>query len=363
MQKICINIGCGKAHASKQRDLCKSCFDAQKTNPTLSINQRLVNLSQDSSPPRPSPSAMNQFPNPRPRFPISAPGQGDVQNTYFSLFDQNPPSRLGTSLPSLLAQNNATQEQIQPNRDGMNEYLENNMQNTTPPQNNNIDRPVTVRDIMNIIKPLENKIDNLHTTMNQRLTTVETQNKALENEVRHQKHKNEVLTGIVTDMQRVMNGFDSDKRNKNIIIAGLSEEDVTIGGEQLTNDTDKMECILKEIGLEDITRDEIENFQFIRIGEPVADQSRYLKVTVHSKETRDKICEKSPSLKTKDDPLKKVYINKDTHPVYLNENKRLRKAMKDLKNKPGFEHQTGRVKIVGNELKVDGITVDRNSFF
>ena len=49
--------------------------------------------------------------------------------------------------------------------------------------------------------------------------------------------------------------------------------------------------------------------------------------------------------------------------MYLKENKRLRKAMKDLKSKPGFEHATGRVKIVGNELQVDGITVNKNSFF
>ena len=62
-------------------------------------------------------------------------------------------------------------------------------------------------------------------------------------------------------------------------------------------------------------------------------------------------------------PFNKVFINKDLHPVYLSENKRMRKHMAELKKKEGFGHETGRVKIENGELKVDGRTVDRNTFF
>ena len=374
MQKVCTS--CGKKHTCKTREECKACFNEKKnqqpsftdSDGTLSIEQRLINLSQEKDMIRPvNTSYSNNAPLPEgPNISNANLTTPDIMNTYYSLFDHNrQPPRFPSTASRM--QNPKELQQI-PIRgtDGMNEYLDNNMSTLNPPTSqadNNIDRPVTVRDILTIIKPLENKIDQLNNSLNQRMTSVETKNKALENEVMHQKHKNEVLTGIVSDMQRVMNGYDSNVRAKNIMIAGLSEQNITVGEVELTNDIDKVEIILKEIGVEDITHQNVAEFQYTRIGEPVAEQNRYLKVNVHNKEIRDKIIEKSPALKTMNEPLKKIFINKDTHPVYLKENKRLRKAMKDLKSKPGFEHHTGRVKIIGNELKVDGVTVDKNSFF
>ena len=57
-----------------------------------------------------------------------------------------------------------------------------------------------------------------------------------------------------------------------------------------------------------------------------------------------------------------VYINKDVHPVYLKENQRIRKKMAELKRTPGFEHETGRVKLENGVLMVDGRQVDQNLF-
>ena len=77
---------------------------------------------------------------------------------------------------------------------------------------------------------------------------------------------------------------------------------------------------------------------------------------------REKIKEQSKKLKLLHQPWKSVYINRDSHPVYLKENQRIRKRMKDLKSQPGFEHETNRVKLNDNIICVDGTEVDRNLF-
>ena len=58
--------------------------------------------------------------------------------------------------------------------------------------------------------------------------------------------------------------------------------------------------------------------------------------------------------------LKKIYLKKDTHPVYVQETGRLRVKMKKLKEIPG---NAEKVKIVDGNLEVDGKIVDKNTFF
>ena len=60
-------------------------------------------------------------------------------------------------------------------------------------------------------------------------------------------------------------------------------------------------------------------------------------------------------------PWKKVFVKKDQHPVYLEENKRLRRKVGELKKKPGYENK--EIKIVNGQLMVDSIPIDRNLFF
>ena len=70
----------------------------------------------------------------------------------------------------------------------------------------------------------------------------------------------------------------------------------------------------------------------------------------------------SSKIKLLTQPWNKVYFNRDAHRVYLKENQRLRKKMRELKKKAGFEHPTGRVKLIKGLLQVDGRTVDKNFF-
>ena len=131
----------------------------------------------------------------------------------------------------------------------------------------------------------------------------------------------------------------------------------------LTNDKDKFRHLLHKIGVNDLDAD-IEQFEFVRIGEQKNNgRNRIVKINVGSKEIRDKICKESKKVKLLPDPWKLVYINKDVHPVYLKENQRIRKRMAELKNVPGYGHETGRVKLENGVVTVDGNPVDKNLFF
>ena len=92
-------------------------------------------------------------------------------------------------------------------------------------------------------------------------------------------------------------------------------------------------------------------------------ETRIAKVVFPDKEKRDKAAEQSSKLKELEEPWKKVYLNRDKHPVYRYENNWLRKKMNDLRKKPEFEENPReRVKINKGELIVDGSVVDRNTF-
>ena len=79
-----------------------------------------------------------------------------------------------------------------------------------------------------------------------------------------------------------------------------------------------------------------------------------------TKENRNNIIEKASILKSKPQ-WSKVYLKKDTHPVYVQETGRLRTKMKNLKKKfPGNED---KVKIMNGKLEVDGKIIDSNTFF
>ena len=174
--------------------------------------------------------------------------------------------------------------------------------------------------------------------------------------------KNEQLTGVIVSMQKSLNMIDADKRVTNLMINGLPEEELVDNeNETLTDDTGKFKYLLHCIGINDIDV-AIDGFEFSRIGAAVEGKKRVLKINVGSKETRDKICKETKKVKLLPAPWKYVYINKDVHPVYLKENQRIRKKMQELKKVPGFEHESGRVKLENGLLTVDGSTVDQNLF-
>ena len=75
---------------------------------------------------------------------------------------------------------------------------------------------------------------------------------------------------------------------------------------------------------------------------------------------RNSTLEKAKVLNGSAPPWNKVYIKKDIHPVYREENQIIHKKMKELKNNNPDNHE---IKIENGALLVNNHAVDRNSFF
>ena len=111
----------------------------------------------------------------------------------------------------------------------------------------------------------------------------------MEGELKKEITKNEQLTGVVVNMQRSLNKLDAVKRETNLIINGLSEEEITTNDESLIEDSSKIKYLLHSIGINNIDQ-ELNEFEYNRIGDATNGRNRLLKINVRSKATRDKIC-------------------------------------------------------------------------
>ena len=221
---------------------------------------------------------------------------------------------------------------------------------------------LTVADLVQILQPIQSSVEEIKTTLTQQMGALQTKVQVLENELKKEVTKNETLTSAVVSMQKCLNQIDVEKRVTNLMISGLPEEEmITAENTNLADDKEKLKTLLHNIGINDMDA-EIDTFEYTRIGVANERKRRLLKVNVGSKDTRDKICVETKKIKLLPAPWKSIYINKDVHPVYLKENQRVRKKMQDLKKVPGFEHESGRVKLENGLLKVDGAIVDQNLF-
>lgn len=79
-----------------------------------------------------------------------------------------------------------------------------------------------------------------------------------------------------------------------------------------------------------------------------------------SSQARDDVLKNTSKMKEAPEVFKKVYIKKDIHPVYADENKRLRSKMIELRKKP--ENKDKQIKIVKGDLMVDNEVVASSTF-
>ena len=128
---------------------------------------------------------------------------------------------------------------------------------------------------------------------------------------------------ILTKQQMYLEGVDRKKREKNLIILGVPENNTNLDG--CSNDEEKITNIWEKIG-ETCTR-----ISHKRLGKEDPDKIRQGKVrpiliVVDSKETRESVLEKAKVLRDKGENYKRIYIKKDIHPEVRKEWDRLRAA-------------------------------------
>lgn len=203
------------------------------------------------------------------------------------------------------------------------------------------------------VQKIETKFDTLVAGLNCEVKTLEAKCARYEEDIT-------TLKSIVANQQKSITRSDSEERERNIIVRGLSEKDITDDGVTYADDINKVTALL---GLIDTTLPY--GYEIQRLGAVTPNSNskyvRAIKINVLNKQNRDAILKKAKSLKDAREPWKRVYLNRDEHPVVVQENSRLRKKMNGLKKKE--EYKGKNIKIEKGKLKVDGQIVDQNLFF
>ena len=235
---------------------------------------------------------------------------------------------------------------------------------------NLMDKPIselTVADIIQINQisndPIRQQLTSMENEFSKKFQQMQNKIEILDKEKTKLADENDVLRQTVTNIQKSLNKIDSDVRNKNVIIMGLPEEEVTAlddDTEMLRTDKEKIRALLKLME-NDTFDDQIDTMDISRIGAAKAGYNRVIKIILPSIEERNEFLKNTSKIKDCADPWKKVFVKKDQHPVYIAENNRLRRKAGELKKKPGYDRK--EVKIFNGKLMVNNNEIDQNLFF
>lgn len=214
------------------------------------------------------------------------------------------------------------------------------------------------------ISHLGNRVSTIETLLSGRVSVVENKLKLHDEQIAQKNEQIAHLTNTVINMQKELNSIDSEKRSNNLIIAGLSEDNLTVEDTIADNDKDKIHLILSAIDLDNDINSLNDDSYMTRIGNPTNDgKPRMLKVVCQDNETRERIIKSAPKLKQKGEVFSKIYLNRDTHPVYRKESARMRQRLYRIKQ---TERQKGNecdAKIIKGKLIWNNDIIDQNLFF
>ena len=199
------------------------------------------------------------------------------------------------------------------------------------------------------VNRLETKLDGAIDELNRKITVLESKCEKYEDDI-------STLKSIVIAQQKVLQKSDSAERECNIIISGLSEEEITEGDDTYVNDEEKLDVIFTKLDIQVVDTEPIN-----RLGKPSANYCRKIKMKLPNKETKNLVLKKAAQLKNANSPWKNVYIQSDKHHVLLQEEKRLRDKKKDISKLD--ENRGKEIFIRKGKLTVDGVLVDQNLFF
>lgn len=226
--------------------------------------------------------------------------------------------------------------------------------------------PRTTSAMRNMFKPL----------MVEQTQEIKTEIQTIKNELRTQGDKVQFLEKKVEDLnnvvsenqarynnmeqtlehqQRFLENIDYGNRKNSIIITGIPEDEPLIINDNPTgnNDTDKVTAILQKLEHRNIQTTVIQ-----RIGQKNETRPRPIKITLQDANDRLPILKSSNKLKEETGQLKKIYVNKDTHPGIRREENRLRTIVKQERMKPENIGRSINYDRKEKCVKVDDMVID-----
>lgn len=190
-----------------------------------------------------------------------------------------------------------------------------------------------------------------------KLSVVQTQCVRLDGEM-------EKVKEVISDQMLQLENHEKKLRERNIIVSNVPESDITVAGQTITCDSDKVMALCEMADL-DIDSNDVVTLQ--RLGKRQPNKNRPLMIQLDNKELKFKLLNKRKKI-SKDESIKqvfrdKIYVNPDSSYLMQKEEFRLRQKLRQLKNaNPEIASY-----IRSGVLYSDGAVVDkadvRNQFF
>ena len=374
MRKECPK--CFKQHTARNRELCKQCSDSLSSNmstASTSLNQSVITPSQNQFPQHQPNIATNGLQQQPQHQQYAQQPQQQQQQQFINgndINNENMNSIISNSIPSFNLLNSSNSQQTYSmfgdgqtqmstrsrTSVGHNLGTLNNNSSVTPLSAINVAQLTEI--IQTCIQPVKAEIQEMKGLLTEKVTVLENKVNLLEKENGKLKENNSVLTGIVVNMQSSLNRMENVERSCNLIISRIPEGDMESDNGILNEDKAKVSHIIKKLDMENT--DFCENIEVNRIGKINPGKDRFIKVKLPTTNIRNDILKKKAILKTLADPLNRIFIKKDLHPVYQKENERIYKKMTELKKDAANEGK--EIKMVNGKLMVDEVEVDKNTF-
>ena len=198
---------------------------------------------------------------------------------------------------------------------------------------------------------IEAKLDDL-------LTKWKEEKDALNKQIRELKKDREKITETLSHHQRMLESLEAERRAANIIMTGVSEEQL---GDAAT-DVGKVKLVLSAIGQQNVQVKSVERLGTARQDRrPTSDSRPYrrpLKVVLANADDRKGVLENTHRLKTSNVMFRSIYVKKDVHPLVRKELDRLRDVTKREKERPENQGKNVRYDFKERKVYVDDVMVD-----
>ena len=195
------------------------------------------------------------------------------------------------------------------------------------------------------------------------LSLLRVENEKVKQRMEKIEGENIELRKTLIQQQCFMESVDAERRAANLIITGLPETDIEIGGigedggnqQVYRSELEKVQLIMK------VVNSDAEILSFRRLGKPRVPPTlgRPLLLQLKRAEQRRNILVNSKNLKAADGILKRVFVKKDTHPSIQKEINRLEYVKRTETRKDCNQGKHVIFDRASRTVQVDGQVVDK----
>ena len=207
----------------------------------------------------------------------------------------------------------------------------------------------------NTLKEINKKLQDLTQNIEIMRQEALTRDKANEEKIKAMQVTINKQSEILGKQQMYLEGIDRKKRERNIVILGVPEDNADL--EDSKGDEAKLNNIWGKIG-ESCTRISHKRLGKLDENKIREGKVRPILIVVDSKETKEAVLEKSKILKDKGELFRRIYIKKDIHPEVRKEWDRLRAAKTREESDPNNQGVTIRLDTKERKLYRNDVVID-----